>query len=221
MASILSLISESSICIFLQQNIRITVAVTASTTGTALTAMQGSWRPFMAIVVSVMVGRWTVLCSLPIDGVGLKQLSAQWASRGDTAQYPAAVVGLCHNTPVRMTKGSLFSEPRSFDDSKPAPNSSPLTAGIPNSASASLFSIPSNMGEPEPAGSPVTAHSTVPPTESSSAAAFLISSAIFSPFASSITGSFRDAIRSKSSFAGSRGKLASETGPTDFRWAPT
>ena len=96
----------------------------------------------------------------------------------------------------------MFSEPLRADPAKPDPNSIPLTAGMPKTAEAMRFSIPQNSGEPSPAGSPVTAHSTVPPTESPSAAAFFISLAISRPRSSSMTGGLRDAASSNSSFEG-------------------
>ena len=83
--------------------------------------------------------------------------------------------------PPRSTKASLFSLPRSAAEPKPAPNSTPFTAGMPNSAAERRLSTPSNSASPSPAGTPSTAHSTMPPTLSPSARALAMASSISSP----------------------------------------
>ena len=45
-----------------EQERGITIAAAASTTGTALGTMQGSWRPLIWIVTSSMVFKFTLLC---------------------------------------------------------------------------------------------------------------------------------------------------------------
>lgn len=51
-----------------------------------------------------------------------------------------------------MQYGSLFSLPRRAAPAKPLPNSTPFTAGMANSACASRFSSPPNIGAPTPGG---------------------------------------------------------------------
>ena len=61
-------------------------------------------------------------------------------------------------------------------------------AGMPNRTAARRLSIPPNMGSPSPAGRPMTAHSTTPPTESPTWAADRMEPLIRWPQASSRTG---------------------------------
>ena len=103
-------------------------------------------------------------------------------------------------SPPSSAISSLCSEPRMRAAPKPEPNSTPLTAGITKIAAESLLSSPPNTGEPAPAGTPVTMHSTTPPTESPSAFAASIASRILSPAASSSTGNGADLTRSRVSF---------------------
>ena len=122
--------------------------------------------------------------------------------------------------PFSMQYASLCAEPRMAAAAKPAPNSMPLTAPMPKIAALIRFSIPPNSGSPSP-GSPMTPHSTIPPTESFSAAAAAISSCIFSPAASSSTGNAREAARKSCSSlrpTGSNG--VSATPPTAAICAP-
>ena len=71
---------------------------------------------------------------------------------------------------------SLFSEPRRRATSNPAPNSTPLTAGIANSRCAIELSTESKNGSPKPTATLSTRHSTTPPTESHSRIAASITS---------------------------------------------
>ena len=80
--------------------------------------------------------------------------------------------------PSRISNGSLFSLPRARATPKPAPYSTPRTAGRLNSAfPRSAFSL-SNTGSPHPGGTPVATSSEMPPTESRSERIRSISSAI-------------------------------------------
>ena len=101
--------------------------------------------------------------------------------------------------PFSTEKASLFSLPRSFAAPKPAPNSMPLTAGIPKIAAAMRFSMPPNIGSPRPAGAPNTAHSITPPTLSPSSRACAMAARIFSPHASFTTGKSFSAVDEVSS----------------------
>src|SRR6266571_1000633 len=71
--------------------------------------------------------------------------------------------------------GSLCSLPRIAAARNPAPNSTPLTAGIENIRCARPDSTESKKGSPTPAGRPVTAASMTPPTLSRSFRAASIS----------------------------------------------
>ena len=81
---------------------------------------------------------------------------------------PALLVAV---VPSQSVKQSLFSEPRRRAPANPLPNSTPLTAGTANSRWAIMLSAESKKGCPRPRGTPCTRHSTMPPTESRSAAA--------------------------------------------------
>ena len=70
----------------------------------------------------------------------------------------------------------------------PAPNSIPRTPPMPNIIEDILLSTEPNIGSPSPAPSPVTAHSTIPPTESSDSFASIIFFVISSPALSSMVG---------------------------------
>ena len=90
--------------------------------------------------------------------------------------------------PFSTVKASLSSLPRRLATPKPAPNSTPLTAGMPKTAAAMRFSMPPNIGSPRPAGAPKTAHSMMPPTLSPSSRAAAMAARISSPRASLTTG---------------------------------
>ena len=112
-----------------------------------------------------------------MDGVGL---NAARNTTGMPVEMPPKIppqlfvsVTMC---PFCTRNGSLFSLPRSRAAAKPAPNSTPLTAGMANTVRAIRFSSPPNIGSPMPAGSPSITHSITPPTESPSAFACAISS---------------------------------------------
>ena len=69
---------------------------------------------------------------------------------------------------------SFASEPSIPAIANPAPNSSPLTAGIEYIIEASSLSTELKNGSPTPAGIPITEISTTPPTESPSSFTALI-----------------------------------------------
>ena len=144
---------------------------------------------WMTSFVSSIRDRLTESCSREMDGVGL---NAARNTTGMPVEMPPKIppqlfvsVTMC---PFCTRNGSLFSLPRSRAAAKPAPNSTPLTAGMPNSAEARRFSMPSNIGSPRPAGSPMAAHSTMPPTESCASRAAKIRRCIRSPAASEMVG---------------------------------
>ena len=110
--------------------------------------------------------------------------------------------------PFSTVKGSLFSLPRSPAAAKPAPNSTPFTAGMPNTMAAMRFSMPPNMGSPRPAGRPSTAHSTMPPTESPSARAAAMACCISCPFWSLTVGKGLSAVEQVSSPSSSTPAMA-------------
>ena len=89
--------------------------------------------------------------------------------------------------PSAQKNSSLAALPRILASAKPAPNSTPFTAGTAKSAEESTFSTPPNHGSPIPAGKPTTAVSSTPPTLSPSAFAAVISFIIFSLTPSSST----------------------------------
>ena len=64
----------------------------------------------------------------------------------------------------------------------------PFTAGMPKTMWAMRLSIPSNMGEPMPAGRPQATHSMTPPTESPSRLAAAMAASMCLPATSSIVG---------------------------------
>ena len=132
--------------------------------------------------------------------------------------------------PSTMRYGSLSSLPRRRAASKPRPNSTPLTAGTPNAARAMRFSMPSNMGEPTPAGMPVATHSTTPPTESSSRRASSMVASMALPASASIVGKVRPSVSASScpcrrtwdaGALSSAHSGSSRTSATLSRWAPT
>ena len=100
--------------------------------------------------------------------------------------------------PFSTAKASLFPLPRRAVAAKPAPNSTPLTAGIPKTSAAMRLSIPPNSAPPSPAGSPSTAHSTTPPTLSPSARAPAMAARISAPRASLTTGNAFSAVEAVS-----------------------
>ena len=99
-----------------------------------------------------------------------------------------------------MKKASFAALPRSSDRPKPAPNSTPLTAGIENSPWASSPSSVSNQGSPTPAGRPRTAVSSTPPTLSPSPAAASMAVRMASPAAGSRTAKASFSSKAKSAF---------------------
>ncbi len=123
--------------------------------------------------------------------------------------------------PSFTEKGSLFSEPRSPLPRNPLPNSIPFTAGMPNTAAATRFSTPPNKGSPSPAGSPVTAHSTTPPTESPSRRAASMAPRIASPASRFSTGN-GSRVKSEFILSGSQSGNGSSAIPaTSAMCAPT
>src|SRR6266571_3791594 len=96
--------------------------------------MQGSCLPCTERLASSIRDTSTVFCALAMDDGGLK---ATLRRRGMPVDIPprtppelfVRVVIL----PSLISYWSLFSDPLSLEDWKPAPNSTALTAGIPNS----------------------------------------------------------------------------------------
>ena len=173
---------------------RATQAAAASTQGTARTTMHGSCRPGTTSVVSQFLARSTLCCGTLMDGVGLK------AAQNTTGmpvvmppRMPPHWLVFVRTQPSVRQKASFAWEPRSCANAKPDPKLSPLTAGMPNTARAMRFSTPSNMGSPNPAGSPVMAHSITPPTESPARFAQRMRSCMAPMTLSSLTHSVRSA----------------------------
>ncbi len=128
---------------------------------------------------------------------------------------PALLV--CVETPYLFVgfsvNRSLAILPRILASAKPAPNSTPFTAGIENNKCAKQLSTLSKNGSPKPAGAPVTAHSTTPPMLSPSLFTSLNNSSIALRFDLSISGKSS----SKSFFCGDTGlKESSSTSPIDL-----
>ena len=102
-----------------------------------------------------------------MEGVGLKAarkhrgIPSVIPPRRPPQRFPSVTI-----RPSRSRKGSLFSLPRSRAAPKPAPKSTPFTAGMAKTRAAMRLSSPSNRGPPSPAGRPSTLHSTTPPRES-------------------------------------------------------
>src|SRR6266571_4425108 len=155
---------------------RTVIAAAFSTTGTARGTMQGSWRPVTTTFVGCIVSRSTDRCGLAIDAVGLT------TTRNVTGmpsvippRIPPAWFVAVTTRPASTMNGSLCSLPRIAAARNPAPNSTPLTAGIENIRCARPDSTESKKGSPTPAGRPVTAASMTPPTLSRSFRAASIS----------------------------------------------
>ena len=146
-----------------------------------------------------------LFCSLAMEGVGF---TATLKMSGMPFVIPPSIPPQLLVTvsifPSFKQNSSLFSLPVSAAASNPFPNSMPFMAGIPNTICDILFSIPSNMGSPTPAGSPVTVHSITPPTESPSAFFKAIKSFMDSPCSSDITGNSFAATSARAS-SGHRG----------------
>ena len=155
-------------------------AQAASATGTARGTMQGSWRPRTTRSAFSIRSRSTLGWCRPMDGVGLR------AMRHTTGRpvvmpprMPPALLDCGQTRPSSTRYASLFSLPRSSAAPKPTPNSTPLTAGMPNTIRAMRFSMPSNMGSPSPAGTPYATHSITPPTLSRSFFASMMQARMF------------------------------------------
>ncbi len=125
--------------------------------------------------------------------------------------------------PSSIRRGSFACEPRMSAKAKPAPNSTPLTAGTLNIRWASTLSIELKKGSPIPAGMPQTAVSKMPPTESKSIFAARIACCISSPFASSKTAKalLFSSFSACASFSGSVGSAESATPAHFARCVPT
>ena len=141
--------------------------------------MHASCRPCISIVVSSSVRKSTLRCGFAIDGVGLT------AARNTSGmpsvmppRMPPQLLPRVSILPPLMQNSSLFSLPRRRTEAKPAPNSMPFTAGMPNTAADIRLSMPPNSAPPSPAGTPSATHSITPPTESPSALACMILSCI-------------------------------------------
>ena len=151
--------------------------------------MHGSCRPWITSVVFSIRERLTEFCWREMDGVGLN------AARNTTGipveippRMPPQLFVSVTIRPSCTRNASLCSLPRSRAAAKPAPNSTPLTAGMANTARAIRFSSPPNIGSPMPAGKPSTTHSTTPPTESPSAFACAISACMAAAASSETAG---------------------------------
>ena len=114
-----------------------------------------------------------------MDGVGLK---AARNVMGMPVEMPPSIPPQrfvrVTTRPFSTAKASLFSLPRRRAAAKPAPNSTPLTAGMPNTICARRLSKPSNSASPSPAGTPRITHSATPPTLSPSAFAARIAASM-------------------------------------------
>src|SRR6266568_3075467 len=130
---------------------RTVIAAAFSTTGTARGTMQGSWRP--VTTTRNVTGMPSVI----------------------PPRIPPAWFVAVTTRPASTMNGSLCSLPRIAAARNPAPNSTPLTAGIENIRCARPDSTESKKGSPTPAGRPVTAASMTPPTLSRSFRAASIS----------------------------------------------
>ena len=165
------------------------MATAASMTGAARVTMQGSCLPLMTSGSTLRSTRFRVICSLEIDAVGLM---AARTMMGMPLVMPPKIpplllVSVLTVSPSRYMR-SLASEPRMAAIEKPAPNSTPFTAGTENSMEEIRPSAGLSMGEPRPVGTPVTAHSMMPPTESQDILACSICASIASCARGLMTG---------------------------------
>src|SRR5437899_778644 len=145
------------------------IATIAWTTGTAFGTMQGSCRPLTERLASSIRDTSTVFCALAMEDGGLKATLRRSGMPVDIPpRTPPELLVRVVILPSLISYSSLFSDPLSLEDWKPAPNSTPLAAGIPNSIFASSESRASKSGSPTPTGRFSAVHSTTPPTLSSS-----------------------------------------------------
>ena len=162
--------------------------------------------------------RSTVCCGFEIDGVGF---TAILNKIGIPFVMPPVIppLLLLRVTTLPFSSYAYWSFawlPNISVMAKPAPNSMPFTAGMPNIMEDIRFSTPPNIGLPMPAGTPVATHSITPPVLSCDILAFSIYSLIFGSKLGSITGKLcllRLSIRPSSIFKGLN--LLSHTLPTD------
>src|SRR3989454_3013971 len=143
------------------------IATAFSTTGTARGTMQGSCRPVTTISVGIIVARSTDRCGFAMDAVGLT------ATRNVTGmpfvmppRIPPAWFVSVTTRPASTANGSLCSLPRMDAARKPAPKSTPFTAGIEKRRWASADSMDSKNGSPPPGGRPPTTAPMMAPTPS-------------------------------------------------------
>ena len=151
----------------------------ASITTTARGRMQTSCLPLTAKSAFSSVFMLTVLWFRAIEAIGLT------ATRKTTGMpllippsMPPALLVSVDIRPSVTIKGSLFSEPLLAAAENPAPNSTPLTAGIASMALASAPSRESKTGSPRPTGTLRAIPSITPPRLSPSALACSISLSI-------------------------------------------
>ncbi len=146
----------------------------ASTTGTMRGQMHGSCRPCVWIFAS-RPSRSTVFCTTEIDEVGFTatRKTISWPVEMPPSIPPVRLVA----NPCRVSS-SLCSEPDISAALNPAPNSIPLVAPMERIALARSASSLSKTGSPRPAGTPVTRHSTTPPTLSPASLAFVTRSSM-------------------------------------------
>src|SRR5437667_12466621 len=103
----------------------------AWTTGTAFGTTQGSCLPFTERLVSSIRETSTVFCALAMDDGGLKATRRSNGIPVDIPpRTPPELLVRVAILPSLISYWSLFSDPLDLDDWKPAPNSTPLTAGI-------------------------------------------------------------------------------------------
>src|SRR3970282_2204817 len=158
-----------------------TRATTASTIGTARGRTQGSCLPDTISSSSFIVSRFTVFCVFGIDDGGLNAILLMIGIPNDNPpSMPPAFFVLETILPPTTVYWSLFCEPLNRAALNPEPNSTPLTAGIENSALAKSESRESKTGSPRPRGAFFATHSINPPTLSPFFFSSSISSFIFS-----------------------------------------
>ena len=153
----------------------------ASTTGTALGTIQTSCLPFTARLTSAIFSTLTVSWPLAMEAVGLiATLTTTGMPLLMPPSMPPALLVAVTILPSLMVYRSLFSDPLFLAAEKPAPNSTPLTAGIASRALAKSPSKLSKTGSPRPAGTLRATLSIIPPRLSFSSLVFSINRAIFS-----------------------------------------
>mmetsp|Transcript_6980 Transcript_6980/g.15954 ORF Transcript_6980/g.15954 Transcript_6980/m.15954 type:complete len:312 (+) Transcript_6980:265-1200(+) len=148
--------------------------------GMARITTQGSCLPF-ASRVQLLPVKSAVGCALPMVAGGLKAMrSTIFIPLEMPPCTPPLWLVMVTIFPSLMSNISLCADPRIRVPENPDPISNPLVAGIDIMACASLASSLSKHGSPRPMGQLRITMAHVPPTESSSARAALMQSAILS-----------------------------------------